>query len=64
VEAAAYRITAEAINNAVRHASATHCHLKVRCNGNFVLEVRDDGPTRVIWKPGVGLASLRERPPT
>jgi hypothetical protein len=26
-----------------------------------VLEVRDDGPTRGKWKPGVGLASLRER---
>jgi two-component system, NarL family, sensor kinase len=61
VEAAAYRIAAEAINNAARHASATHCRIQVRCSGSFVLEVRDDGPTRVTWKPGVGLTSLRER---
>ena len=61
VEAAAYRIAAEAINNAARHANATRCSLQVRCDGTFALEVRDDGPTRRMWKPGVGLSSLRER---
>jgi signal transduction histidine kinase len=61
VEAAAYRIAAEAINNVARHANATHCSLQVRCDGAFALEVRDDGPTRGMWKPGVGLSSLCER---
>jgi two-component system, NarL family, sensor kinase len=61
VEVAAYRIAAEAINNTVRHAHATHCSLRVRCDGAFVLEVLDDGPPRGEWKPGVGLTSLRER---
>jgi signal transduction histidine kinase len=61
VEAAAYRIVAEAINNVARHANATHCSLRVRCGATLAVEVRDDGRTREVWKPGVGLESLRER---
>lgn len=61
VEVAAYRIAAEAITNVARHAHATHCSLRVHCDGRFALEIRDDGPARTPWIPGVGLSSLRER---
>ena len=63
VEVAAYRIGAEAVNNAVRHADASRVELALSA-GDTGLEVlvRDDGnglPASLT--PGVGLASMRER---
>jgi signal transduction histidine kinase len=62
VEAAAYRIVDEAVNNVVRHAGAMHCLVRVSVDPDLVLEVRDDGcglPERP--RAGVGLASMRQR---
>lgn len=63
VEVAAYRIAAEAVNNAVRHSHASRVYLSLSA-GDTGLEVhvRDDGgglPAELT--PGVGLASMRER---
>jgi signal transduction histidine kinase len=63
VEVAAYRIVAEAVTNAVKHAGAQHIAVGVtvpeRC---VVVEVCDDGGgTARPRDGGVGLASMRER---
>ena len=62
VEVAAYRIASEAITNAVRHAGARHCHVRIVADASLELEVTDDGHG---WlgqlKPGVGILSMRER---
>ncbi len=62
VEVAAYRIATEAITNAVRHAGARHCHVRIVADTALEVEVTDDGhgwPGRLI--PGVGIRSMRER---
>ena len=75
IEVAAYRIAVEAMTNAVRHASARSCSVRVATSGSHagspgtpgrpgVLEVEivDDGvglPDDV--RPGIGLVSMRER---
>ncbi|WP_448625129.1 histidine kinase [Geodermatophilus sp. URMC 64] len=62
VEAAAYRIVDEAVNNVVRHSGAAHCLVRVSVGPDLVLEVRDDGcglPDRP--RDGVGLTSMRQR---
>jgi len=64
VEAAAYRIAAEAINNAARHTHATHCSLQVRCDGTFALEVRDDGPPAGCGNPALASHLFANGPPT
>nr|BEK69389.1 hypothetical protein KPHV_66160 [Kitasatospora purpeofusca] len=44
VEVAAYRITAEALNNVLRHARAHHARVTLRVDeANLVLTVQDDG---------------------
>jgi len=61
-EVAAYRIATEALTNAVRHAGARTCEVRVTANGTLRVEIVDDGdglPTGVA--EGVGLASMRER---
>jgi signal transduction histidine kinase len=62
VEVAAYRIAAEAIHNAARHARATHCLVTISAGEELEVNVIDDG---VGWpagtRPGVGWASMRER---
>jgi signal transduction histidine kinase len=64
VEVAAYRIATEALTNVVRHAGARHCAVRLSVAGGhtLVVEVTDDGlgiPSH--HRPGVGLASMRER---
>jgi two-component system NarL family sensor kinase len=63
VEVAAYRIAAEAVTNAVRHAGAQRVQLVLSAGGRGLeVHVRDDGgglPDDLA--PGVGLASMRER---
>jgi two-component system sensor histidine kinase UhpB len=43
VEIALFRITQEAISNIVRHADASLVRLRLRCNGEVLLVVEDDG---------------------
>ncbi|MCF6379371.1 sensor histidine kinase [Nocardioides KLBMP 9356] len=63
VEVAAYRIAAEAVNNAVRHSDASRVDLSLAAgDAGLKVHVRDDGgglPAELT--PGVGLASMRER---
>ncbi len=61
-EVAAYRIVVESLTNVARHAAATKVHVSISSHdGKLHLSVRDDGPSTKQWKPGVGLASMRER---
>ena len=63
VEVGAYRIVQEAVTNALRHAAARTCRVRLAIDGDDLLvEVTDDGagwPSDAV--PGVGLASMRER---
>jgi signal transduction histidine kinase len=64
VEMAAYRITTEAVTNAVRHGRTGRCEVRLSVDpgGALVVEVSDDGigvPSDV--HPGVGLPSMRAR---
>ncbi|MFE6052602.1 sensor histidine kinase [Kitasatospora sp. NPDC056446] len=65
VEVAVYRITAEALNNVLRHARASSATVSVRVDaGKLELVVEDDGqgPGRSgPAHPGVGLRSMSER---
>jgi signal transduction histidine kinase len=62
VEVAAYRIAVEALTNAVRHAEARSCAVRLVAGEQLVVEVVDDGqglPTGVV--PGTGLESMEAR---
>lgn len=62
VEVAAYRIVMEAVTNVVRHAKASRCVVDIHVNGSLELTVTDNGIGSTVGaKPGVGLASMRER---
>lgn len=63
VEVATYRIVAEAVTNAVRHAGARQVEVQVGVPGPcVVVEVCDDGlGTASPREEGVGLVSMRER---
>ena len=62
VEVAAYRITTEALTNAVRHSRATRVVVTVRCHDTLDVEITDDGaPHNGAWVAGVGLRTMRER---
>lgn len=63
VEVAAYRIAVEAVTNAVRHAEARTCAVRLTAAERLTVEVTDDGlglhgPGR---PGGTGLESMRER---
>lgn len=66
VEVAAYRIATEALTNVVRHAGASTAEVRIDLDESSALRVvvQDDG-ARVAngsrWRPGEGLASMRER---
>ncbi len=63
MEVAAYRIAAEALTNATRHAAATEVRVEVRREGPALqVSVADDG-TGVLTprSGGIGLATMRER---
>ncbi len=62
VEVAAYRITVEAMTNAVRHAGGRLCRVRVEAGSQLTIEVTDDGrglPTPL--RAGTGIESMRER---
>ncbi len=62
VEVAAYRIAVEALTNAIRHADARTCAVRIAAADQLVIEVVDDGqglPTGVT--PGTGLESMEAR---
>jgi len=63
VEVAAYRIVAEALRNARRHARAGRVDVRVSAEpGTLVVEIADDGRgLDEASPPGVGLRSMRER---
>jgi signal transduction histidine kinase len=63
VEVAAYRIAAEAVTNAARHAHAQHCRVRLAASPTeLTVDVSDDGRGLPSGpRPGVGLASMRER---
>ena len=62
VEVAAYRIATEAVTNALRHAQAGHCRLRLAVDGALQLTISDDGRGLPADRtPGVGIASMRER---
>jgi signal transduction histidine kinase len=63
IEVAAYRIVAEALTNAVKHADAGHVRARVEVSGScVVVEVGDDGSGAALAREdGVGLVSMRER---
>jgi len=62
-----YRVAQEALNNALRHASAREVTLRLaRQNGRIVLDVVDDGAGFDVAeaerrRPGMGLFTMRER---
>ena len=62
VEVAAYRIAVEALTNAIRHADARTCAVRIAAGEQLVIEVDDDGhglPTGAT--PGTGLESMEAR---
>jgi signal transduction histidine kinase len=66
VEVAAYRIAVEAMTNAARHAGAHECRVALAMTDgeppSLSVEITDDGAgLPVEIKPGIGLASMRER---
>jgi signal transduction histidine kinase len=61
IEVAAFRTTVEAVTNVVRHSDARRVRVELECGGGLTVTVIDDGPSRAAWRPGVGLAGMRER---
>ena len=66
IATAAYRITQEALTNAVRHAGAGHVEVRVEAqNGDLLLTVADDGPgfnaDDISEFEGLGLVGMKER---
>jgi signal transduction histidine kinase len=63
VEVAAYRIALEAVTNAARHSGASRIDVRLSAEpGALGVEVSDDGAGFAAdARPGVGLASMRER---
>lgn len=62
VEVAGYRIASEAITNAVRHAHASSCVVRISLDHELDIDVTDDGRG---WTEeavaGIGVVSMRER---
>jgi signal transduction histidine kinase len=62
VEVTAYRIVVEALTNAARHARSDHITIALGTDrDDLTIEVRDNGPRRDPWTPGVGMTSMSER---
>jgi two-component system NarL family sensor kinase len=62
VEQAVYRIATEALTNVVRHSRATSVVVRLGADeAGLHCEVLDDGGRTSDWRPGVGIAGMRER---
>ena len=63
VEVAAFRIAVEAVNNAVQHARAHTCQVRLEIDtpSRLLVEIRDDGTGNGPWRAGVGMLAMRER---
>lgn len=62
VEVAAFRIASEAMTNAVRHAGARHCSVRLAAERELTVTVEDDGRgLPEDRRDGVGLISIHER---
>jgi two-component system NarL family sensor kinase len=62
VEQAAYRIATEALTNVVRHSRASSVVVRLGADeAGLHCEVLDDGGRTTAWRPGVGIAGMRER---
>ena len=61
-EVAAYRIVVEALTNVARHATSDSAHVTLTVGANGLgIVVTDAGSGGRPWRPGVGMASMRER---
>jgi signal transduction histidine kinase len=62
VEVAAYLIVMEALSNVARHSTGTAARVRLRAETDqLVFDVTDNGSPAGDWRPGVGVASMRER---
>jgi signal transduction histidine kinase len=62
IELSAYRITQEALTNALKHAPGSRTRVRVIYEDEAIaIEVTDDGPGAVPGSPGHGLIGMRER---
>ena len=62
VEAAAYYLASEALQNTVKHAHATHAIIQVnRDTDTLVLDIVDDGAGGATLDNGTGLRGLADR---
>jgi two-component system NarL family sensor kinase len=62
VEQAAYRIATEALTNVIRHSRATSVVVRLGADEAALhCDVLDDGGPTTGWRPGVGIAGMRER---
>ncbi|MBI2765563.1 MAG: hypothetical protein HYX53_06575 [Chloroflexi bacterium] len=62
IEVAAFRIATEAVLNSARHSGTDQAWVQIAFDDEcLALTVRDAGPGRGTWVPGVGLSSMRER---
>ncbi len=62
VEVAAYRIVTEALTNVARHSGSDTAAVWIGHDQDaLVIEIDDQGAGEGPWRPGVGLASMRER---
>ena len=63
VELVVYRVAQEALTNTLRHAGADAATLTVRSadDGSLIVSVADDGRGLNGYRPGSGIAGMRER---
>jgi signal transduction histidine kinase len=62
LELTVYRVVQEALTNVIKHAQPARAHVVVElAAGELVVEVVDEGETRLTFAGGRGIAGIRER---
>ncbi len=64
VKVALYRIAQESLNNVAKHAGASQATVRLRCEADVTLEIRDDGTgfnVDAVPPESLGLGIMRER---